>query len=173
MGRPDFILTRNLWALGRVRNKEDLSMKRILLASFFILILTACVATATPDALAAPVPHPVNPTLASTLSSPDGATGIEGQVSLGPMCPVAKKDEPCPDQPYQATLTVLTPAGEKILQFTTDAEGKFHLDLAPGNYLLRPESPKGQMRPRAQEQPFSVSAGQYTSLNVQYDSGMR
>jgi hypothetical protein len=33
-------------------------------------------------------------------------SGIEGQVLLGPMCPVVQQGQECPDQPYQTTLTV-------------------------------------------------------------------
>ncbi|HET8671634.1 MAG TPA: hypothetical protein VFM05_13735, partial [Candidatus Saccharimonadales bacterium] len=33
-------------------------------------------------------------------------SGIEGQVMIGPMCPVVQPGQECPDQTYQATLTV-------------------------------------------------------------------
>ena len=98
-------------------------------------------------------------------------SGVEGQVLIGPTCPVVQVDNPCPDQPYQATLTVLTPAGGKIAQFQTDAQGRFRVALAAGEYILRPESP-GVM-PHAPEQTFTVLAGQFTRIIVTYDSGIR
>lgn len=100
-------------------------------------------------------------------------TGIEGQVFIGPTCPVVQVDNPCPDKAYPATLTILNSAGRKLTRFTTDAEGRFHVPLAPGNYILHPETPLGQPLPFAAEQPFSVVEGQFTQLKVTYDSGIR
>ena len=98
-------------------------------------------------------------------------SGIEGQVLIGPMCPVIQDGQPCPDQPYQATLTVKTSSGVQIVQFQTDAQGHFHVPLVPGEYILHPESPNGISF--AGDQTFSVQTGQYTQLTVNYDSGIR
>jgi hypothetical protein len=98
-------------------------------------------------------------------------SGVEGQVFLGPTCPVVRVDNPCPDRPYQATLSVLSVDGERIARFQTGADGSFHFALAPGKYTLRPESPS--VMPHAPEQPFSILANQYTRLTVTYDSGIR
>mgnify|MGYP001209285979 FL=1 len=98
-------------------------------------------------------------------------SGIEGRVWIGPTCPVVQIDNPCPDKPYQATLTVLTPNGKRIASFQTEADGTFHLSLAQGEYVLRPESPGGI--PYAPEQTFTVLPGQITPLTVTYDSGIR
>jgi hypothetical protein len=100
-------------------------------------------------------------------------SGIEGHVTIGPMCPVMQVGNPCPDKPYQATLTVLTSASRhKVIQFQTDANGYFRVALAPGEYILHPESPNGMM-PYAADVPFRVDAHQFTAVNVAYDSGIR
>jgi hypothetical protein len=100
--------------------------------------------------------------------------GITGQALVGPMCPVLIEGQDCPDQPYQATLTVPDRGGRKmIIQFQTDEEGKFRVPLAPGEYLLRPETPEGVPYPIAGEQTFRVNAGEFTRLIVSYDSGIR
>ena len=98
-------------------------------------------------------------------------SGIEGSVTIGPMCPVVQANEPCPDQPYQATLTVLTPNGKKVTQFQTDESGHFRVDLTPGNYVLHPESPNGM--PFASDLPFTVEENTFTKLEISYDSGIR
>jgi hypothetical protein len=98
-------------------------------------------------------------------------SGIEGQVWIGPTCPVVQIDNPCPDKPYQTNLTVLSPNGKRIANYQTEADGTFHLSLAPGDYILRPESPGGI--PHAPEQAFTVLQGQITLLTVTYDSGIR
>ncbi|MGB8982817.1 MAG: hypothetical protein WCC12_13145 [Anaerolineales bacterium] len=98
-------------------------------------------------------------------------SGIEGQVLIGPMCPVAQPGQNCPDQPYQATLTVNSPSGVRIAQVQSDAQGHFRVPLVPGEYILHPESPDGI--PFAGDQMFAVQTGQYTQLSVTYDSGIR
>ena len=98
-------------------------------------------------------------------------SGIEGQVLLGPMCPVVQQGQECPDQPYQATLTVIDRNGIQITQFQSDAQGRFRVPLVPGEYVLHPESPNGL--PFAGDQPFSVETGRYTPITVNYDSGIR
>jgi hypothetical protein len=97
--------------------------------------------------------------------------GIEGQVFIGPMCPVVQVEQECPDQPYQAVLTVNSPQGGKIVQVQTDEEGRFKIPLAPGEYVLHPESPN--TIPFAGEQPFVVEEGKFTQIIVNYNSGIR
>ena len=98
-------------------------------------------------------------------------SGIEGQVLLGPMCPVVQQGQECPDQPYQATLTVKTLDGVQITQFHSDEQGRFTVPLVPGEYVLHPESPNGI--PFASDQSFLVETGRYTQITVNYDSGIR
>ena len=100
-------------------------------------------------------------------------SGIQGQVLIGPTCPVVREGLDCADKPYQATLTVLTSNGKRVTQFQTGRDGKFRLSLTPGDYILHPETPQGKPLPRAPEQPFTVTEGNYTSLAVTYDSGIR
>lgn len=98
-------------------------------------------------------------------------SGVEGQVFIGPMCPVVQEGQECPDQPYQATLTVLSLTGREIVQVQTDEQGRFKIPLAPGEYILHPESPN--MIPFASEQTVVVAAGKFTQMIVNYDSGIR
>jgi len=98
-------------------------------------------------------------------------SGIEGQVRIGPMCPVVQEGQECPDQPYQATLTVNSTDGGKIVQVQTDENGRFRIPLAPGEYILHPESPN--VMPFASDQSFIVEVGIYTEIIVNYDSGIR
>ena len=92
---------------------------------------------------------------------------------IGPMCPVVQEGVECPDQPYQAVLTVLSLNGREVKHFETDEEGRFRVALPPGEYILHPETPKDMPLPFAGEQPFSVSTGEYTILKITYDSGIR
>ena len=79
-------------------------------------------------------------------------SGVKGQVFIGPICPVVQEGQECPDQPYQATITVNDPDGRMVAQVQTDAEGRFKIPLEPGEYILHPES--SNVRPFAGEQNF-------------------
>ena len=127
-------------------------MDKFFLSVLIVLFLTAC------GLFAAPI---------------QVESGITGKVLVGPMCPVMIEGQDCPDQPYQATLTVTSLDGRKVAQFETDKDGNFNLPLAPGEYILHPESPQGMPLPFAEEQSFTVSPGEYTRLIVSYDSGIR
>lgn len=98
-------------------------------------------------------------------------SGIEGLVLLGPICPVLQQGQECPDQPYQATLTVNSLTGLQIAQFQSDEQGRFQVSLVPGEYILHPEAPNGL--PFAGDQSFVVETGRYTQIIVHYDSGIR
>jgi hypothetical protein len=98
-------------------------------------------------------------------------SGIQGQVLIGPMCPVIQPGQECPDQPYQTTLMVNNSSGVQIAQVQTDAQGHFKIPLVPGNYILHPQSPNGVAA--AGDQTFTVETGHYTQLSVRYDSGIR
>jgi hypothetical protein len=125
-------------------------VKKLLCSIFLLVYLSAC----------------------GTAPTPALNSGLEGSVTIGPTCPVVQLNNPCTDKPYQATLTVLDASGKKVLvTFQTDANGAFHIPLAPGIYLLRPKT-SGRY-PSAHDQPFTVQAGEFTRLTVTYDSGIR
>ena len=98
-------------------------------------------------------------------------SGIEGQALIGPTCPVVQEGQDCADKPYRATISIYDLIGRRVLRFQTDEAGRFRVPLAPGEYVLRPESPN--TLPYAAEQSFTVRAHRFTTLVVQYDSGIR
>ena len=110
-------------------------------------------------------------------ATPDGTTvaptasGIQGQVFIGPTCPVVRLGQDCADRPYQASIAVLNADGTLVTRVQTDEQGRFRIKLAPGDYTLHPESPRAL--PRAQDQPVRVTEGQFTQVEIRYDSGIR
>lgn len=140
-------------------------MHKILPLTLGLLLLAGCTSiplTAYPNE--APAPAYANPPAA-------GESGIEGQVLIGPTCPVVQEGDKCADKPYQTTLTLLNPQGELILRFETDAEGRFKIPLPSGKYVLHPET-TGRY-PFAAEQEFTVTTGEYTQITITYESGIR
>ena len=79
--------------------------------------------------------------------------------------------EPCPDQPFEATITILNLNGKEVARVESDAKGHFLIDLEPGTYTLRPGPGEGIAH--ASEQSVTVSGGQFTRVVVSYDSGIR
>jgi len=98
------------------------------------------------------------------------ATGIEGQVVIQPLRPVARRGV-ANRGPYQAKISVLDSKRREVATVESDAEGRFRLALPPGSYLLRPQS-SGKY-PRASEQRVVVRPDKLTRVEIVYDSGMR
>jgi len=106
----------------------------------------------------------------------DSQATLQGQVVLGPTCPVIRADGggACADRPFQADLVVQSSDGSSVVaQLTSDAQGLFSVQLAPGTYLLVPLSPEGRPFPRAAVQTVTLQPGASTSVVVQYDTGIR
>lgn len=135
-------------------------MKRIIFV--LVVVCLACVACKHEQAIRPVTPPP----------APDLPNGIRGQVFIGPMCPVVREGEACPDQPYQATLVVLDESGRQVGQVFSEESGFFVLSLPPGTYTIQPEPPAEGIA-FADEQQVVVLAGAFTSVVVTYDSGIR
>ncbi|MGH2521318.1 MAG: carboxypeptidase-like regulatory domain-containing protein [Anaerolineales bacterium] len=113
-------------------------------------------------------PEPTQAPAASGASQ----SGIEGKVIIGPTCPgPVVAESPCADQPYQATITVMDEKNQPVKQLQSDETGSFKVTLAPGTYVLHPESPGGPTQ--APEQTVTVVSGQFTQVTIVYDSGIR
>ncbi len=102
-------------------------------------------------------------------------SGIEGQALLGPMCPVVQEDTPCPDEPLQAIVVVWdAERTESIGTFVADGLGHFRLALPPGDYLLEPEPPDPDKPfPAASPLEVTVMPDSWTTITIQYDTGIR
>ena len=105
------------------------------------------------------------------LLGPGAPQGIEGEVLLGPQCPVQTLENPCPDLPYKAWIRVLTPDGGAVTRIQSGEDGRFRVGLRPGRYVLDPES--GNPFPVAGEMEVSVEEDRYTLVTVSFDTGIR
>lgn len=105
------------------------------------------------------------------LLGPDAAQGIEGLVLIGPLCPVATPDNPCPDQPYQASIDVLDRGQNLVTRIESGSDGTFRVGLEPGLYILVPE--RGDPLPEAAEKVVDVQAGVWSPVTINFDTGIR
>jgi hypothetical protein len=101
-------------------------------------------------------------------------TGIEGQVSAGPVCPAVQQDQTCPDEPFAAEIVVKdSRRGNDLLTVSSGEDGRFRINLAPGEYTLLPVSPNPGAPPFAESQLVKVEVGRYTQVTIKYDTGIR
>jgi hypothetical protein len=102
-------------------------------------------------------------------------SGIEGEVLIGPICPVVQPDQPCPDRPFEASIEIRGQDNHgDHLTVRSRKDGRFRVKLAPGKYKLSPISPNPGAPPQAPPtQSVTVVSGRYTHVTIRYDSGMR
>jgi hypothetical protein len=103
----------------------------------------------------------------------DGVVGIRGLATAGPVCPVAKPDDPaCADRPVAgATVHVIDETGTEVATLETDATGAFVVTLPPGRYRLVSDPVQGLMRPAP---PVDVTVGTtLAQVALVYDTGIR
>jgi len=107
--------------------------------------------------------------------TPTPPSGIRGSVVLGPTCPTGSEPgahDPVPClTPYAAELVVLDLENVVVERVTSGGDGKFTIDLPPGEYVITPEA--GDPYPIAQPVPVTVVAGQYVEVEINYDTGIR
>lgn len=98
-------------------------------------------------------------------------TGIEGQVTIGPINPVSRPGEQN-SRPYTASISIMRASDNGVVAaITSGSDGTFRVALRPGHYLVRPR--QGSPYPIAHDQEVTVVAGQYAHVLVSYDSGIR
>ena len=105
--------------------------------------------------------------------APPSNSGIEGTVTIGPMCPVVQENTPCPDEAYVATIVIEDLDGDEVARTQSGEDGRYRVGVAPGTYWLLPQWPNEGAPPSAPEQQVEVRAGEYTHADIQYDSGIR
>jgi len=100
-------------------------------------------------------------------------SGIVGQVTIGPTCPVMRDppDPNCDDKPYQATLRIKNEADKVVIEQKTNADGTFKFNLPPGKYAI--EDAKNSQIPFLKSVLVVVNTSGYTEANLSFDSGIR
>ena len=95
---------------------------------------------------------------------------------LGPMCPVERipPDPKCADKPYKTDLVATSSDGKQIFQqFSSGANGKFSVNLAPGEYLIESSDTATIFSHCSSGGTIKVIANQYTDIILRCDTGIR
>jgi len=114
--------------------------------------------TPTADATSTPSPEPTPPPAATPTAVVSTASGIEAGV-------------PCPDKPWEGVVAVEDLSGRQVTRTTTDAEGRFSIELPPGEYVL--VTLTDGFLPAPANLTITVVADQVTHAELLLDSGIR
>jgi hypothetical protein len=91
-------------------------------------------------------------------------------VTIGPASPLQRQGDPG-EAPYSARILVRRATGRTVAEVVSAADGRFSVDLAPGRYVLEPQSTGHP--PYAAPQEVTVEPHRFTDVTVRYDSGIR
>jgi hypothetical protein len=111
-----------------------------------------------------------------TVSAGTGAQGtIAGEVVAGPTCPVEQVDNPCPPKPVpHREVTIAASGGGIVATATTDEAGRFSVQVAPGNYVVRVKAGPGLLGiSQVTSGEVTVRANETSILHIELDTGIR
>jgi hypothetical protein len=104
-----------------------------------------------------------------------GVGTITGTATLGPTCPVEMNppQKSCADKPYAATFELINPSkGKALKKFTSDTNGHFSVQIAPGTYAI--QSAAASAFPRCTGSQLAVvKTNETVTVNVTCDTGIR
>lgn len=102
---------------------------------------------------------------------------IKGKVSIGPICPVEKEDEPCPVPPEVYTsreIVVYQSDGKtEAARSAISADGTYSFKLEPGSYIL--DTARKGIGYTSKDLPyaFTVADGETKEFSFSIDTGIR
>ena len=110
----------------------------------------------------------------SKISATTAKGTVQGKVTISPICPVERLDEPCITPPETYTLRTVVVYGPaeftKIRETALSGDGTYSLSLAPGNYWLQIE-PAG-IGP-GEKKPVTIKINSTSTIDFDIDSGIR
>ena len=103
-------------------------------------------------------------------------SGVAGQVHLGPQCPVETEGDPCADQPAAGSRVTVArqlpgdsyAGGEVVARTTTDANGRYRVAVAPGEYVVTADAGMS-----CELMDARVAPGAYSKVDIPCDTGIR
>ncbi|HEX5630186.1 MAG TPA: hypothetical protein VFY15_00865 [Acidimicrobiia bacterium] len=100
---------------------------------------------------------------------------VTGYAHAGPMCPVESipPDPACADRAVEgAVVLVINSVGVTVAEPVTGEDGRFSVELAPGEYRFVPQPVEGLMGVAAEQRVFVTAQGVFI-LDFAYDTGIR
>lgn len=110
-------------------------------------------------------------TLSSQLSV--NATGISGQVLMGPIVPGPEVPGQINEEPFSAMFRVLDFDNNEIARFESDDNGNFSVVLSPGEYTIVPDASAPFPNAEQQTKLVSVPENGFADVVLRFDTGIR
>ena len=126
------------------------------------VILTLLVSCAAPDGSTASGDHPD--------TTPPTAY-VDGIVTAGPQCPVARAERPCPPRPVPGARVQLLEGTHVMADDLADQHGRFRLRAPAGQFVLRATN-EGGYRSTASHV-VRLTPGTTTTVSLQLVTGIR
>ncbi len=99
-------------------------------------------------------------------------SGIRGTTVVDAGCPPLAEASSCPTRPLAARIEVTPTDGEGAMRTVrSGADGTFLVELEPGEYQLRPIGQPPS--PEADPVVVQVRDGEFSTVTIQFDSGVR
>ena len=156
---------------GRTRTSSSITINKtpIITSLIKITIGTTKASTLSPESTSATIQ-----TSASTSTPQPVISGINGKVMIGPITPVQKEGE-VNEKPYSDALIFImdSTGSSKITEVISDQNGLFKIYIAPGTYLLDPQTPHDQRFPVTGTQIVVVLENMFTDVTINFDTGIR
>lgn len=103
-------------------------------------------------------------------------SGVTGQVTLGPTCPVESAGTPCEDQPPANVVVIVSEglpsevhaAGPTVARGATNSEGSFRIAVPPGDYIVTAHAGMS-----CELMDVRVLADTFVTVTVACDTGIR
>jgi hypothetical protein len=106
-----------------------------------------------------------------------GASGISGEVRLGPTCPgrrIPPGDDNCADKLYQGKFELLEFDGTTVVrEFSSGEDGKFKISVPEGEYMIRNKSTGEPFPTCGKTGMIPVEKEGFTEVIVFCDTGIR
>jgi hypothetical protein len=114
--------------------------------------------------------------VASPLRNNQNVGFLQGQVTIGPNCPVETQDDPClPDPSLYAShkLLIIDASGNTVQEVRMDSSGHYRTELPSGTYIVDFVPHDIGLRGTFKPPQAQIREGQTTILNIQIDTGIR
>ncbi|HET9650126.1 MAG TPA: carboxypeptidase-like regulatory domain-containing protein [Microlunatus sp.] len=106
--------------------------------------------------------------------NPAANSGVEGRTMVDGGCPTIGPDNPCPDVPLAAKITVTKDSDQTVVNTVQSGEdGRYRITLAPGAYTLHADNLTGSLLPRGTTVRVRIDQGQFQTVELKFDSGIR